>query len=113
MTDIAIRVENLSKRYPSNNLRTRRIGRKEETHDTMVGAMTGFVRRPIHDVRRLRRLRRHGHDAEDIIWALNDPSVEAVGMSTLCGSLEGRSFRAPGRERTLRPDSDSSTETVE
>ena len=51
MSDIAIRVENWSKRYPSNNLRARRIGRKEEMHDTMVGAATGFVRRPIHDVR--------------------------------------------------------------
>jgi hypothetical protein len=56
MTDIAIRVENLSKRYPSNNLRTRRIGRREETHDTMVGTVTGFVRWPIHDVQRVQNL---------------------------------------------------------
>ena len=65
MSDIAIRVENLSKRY--------RIGRKEETHDTMVGVVTGFVRRPIHN---LRRLRRHGDDPEDIIWALKEVSFE-------------------------------------
>jgi hypothetical protein len=45
--------------------------RKEEMHDTMVGAATGLVRRPIPDARRLRCL---GHDAEDILWALKDVS---------------------------------------
>ncbi|NOR83271.1 MAG: hypothetical protein GQ526_07230 [Ardenticatenales bacterium] len=56
MSDVAVRVENLSKRYPSTKLRTTgRIGRKEEMHDTMVGAVTRFVRRPIHDSRPLSR----------------------------------------------------------
>jgi hypothetical protein len=45
--------------------------RKEEMHDTMVGAATGLVRRPIPDARRLRCL---GHDAEDILWAVKDVS---------------------------------------
>jgi lipopolysaccharide transport system ATP-binding protein len=71
MTDIAIRVENLSKRY--------RIGLKEEMHDTLVGALTDFVKRPVHNLRRLRRLStfsEDGRDPEDIIWALKDVSFE-------------------------------------
>ena len=71
MSDIAIRVENLSKRY--------RIGLKEELHDTMVSAMVDFIRQPIKNLRRLRRLSRfeeNGRDSEDIIWALKDVSFE-------------------------------------
>ena len=71
MSDIAIRVENLSKRY--------RIGLKEEMHDTLFGAMADFVRQPIKNLRHLRRLSRFeedGRDSEDIIWALKDVSFE-------------------------------------
>jgi hypothetical protein len=42
MTDTAIKVENLSKRYPSIKLRhsgQRRIGVEEEAPDTMAGAL--------------------------------------------------------------------------
>lgn len=69
--EIAIRVENLSKRY--------RIGLKEEMHDTFAGALADFVRRPLANLRRLRRLTRfseNGHEPEDIIWALKDVSFE-------------------------------------
>jgi hypothetical protein len=45
MSDIAIRVENLSKRY--------RIGVQEEQHDTLVGAALDFARRPWSNLRRL------------------------------------------------------------
>ena len=71
MSDPAIRVENLSKRY--------RIGLKEEMHDTLGGAVAHFITRPVRNVRRLRRLStfsEDGHDAEDIIWALKDVSFE-------------------------------------
>jgi lipopolysaccharide transport system ATP-binding protein len=71
MSDTVIRVENLSKRY--------RIGLKEEMHDTLVGALADFVKSPVKNLRRLRRLstfREEGHDAEDIIWALKDASFE-------------------------------------
>ena len=71
MSDIAIRVENLSKRY--------RIGLKEEMRDTLFDAMADFVRQPIKNLRRLRQLSRFeedGHDSEDIIWALKDVSFE-------------------------------------
>ena len=56
--DIAIRVENLSKRY--------RIGLKEEMHDTLAGALTDFVTKPIQNLRRLRRLTtfEDGHETE-------------------------------------------------
>lgn len=70
-SDIAIRVENLSKRY--------RIGLKEEVHDTFAGMLADYIRRPVHNLRRLRRLTsfsENGRDPEDIIWALKDVSFE-------------------------------------
>ena len=71
MSDFAIRVQDLSKRY--------RIGLKEEMHDTMVGAMTDFIRRPLQNLRRLRHLTRFsedGGDPQDMIWALKEVSFE-------------------------------------
>ena len=68
-SDIAIRVENLSKRY--------RIGMKDEIHDTFAGALTSFIRSPAKNMRRLRRMSRFVEDdAQDIIWALKDVSFE-------------------------------------
>ena len=71
MPGIAIRAENLSKRY--------RIGVRDEMHETLGGAIADFVTRPAKNFRRLRRLSRfneNGRDPEDIIWALNDVSFE-------------------------------------
>jgi lipopolysaccharide transport system ATP-binding protein len=71
MSDIAINVENLSKRY--------RIGLKEEMPDTLVGAMKGWLRSPLANFRQLRRLSHfseNGADPEDVIWALKDVSFE-------------------------------------
>ncbi len=85
MNDIAIKVENLSKRY--------RIGLQEEMHDTLVGAMVDWLKRPAHNFRRLRRLTQFddnvpvagdqpsvlapsSSEAPDIIWALKDVSFE-------------------------------------
>lgn len=48
MTDVAIKVENLSKRY--------RIGLEEELPDTLVGALTQAVTRPLRNWRQLQRL---------------------------------------------------------
>ena len=73
MSDIAIRVENLAKRY--------RIGLKEQIQDTLVGAALDLVRRPGKNLQRLHRLTRFHHedeDAEDIIWALRDVSFEVA-----------------------------------
>jgi lipopolysaccharide transport system ATP-binding protein len=83
MSDIAIKVENLSKRY--------RIGLKEEKPDTIVGALTSWFKAPFQNFRQLRRLSHFGDESQspngnsqlairnspsDIIWALKDVSFE-------------------------------------
>jgi lipopolysaccharide transport system ATP-binding protein len=95
MSEIAVRVENLSKRY--------RIGLKEEMHDTMVGAFLSFAYQPFKNLRRIRRLTKFDEGrvvttdgdsdlsppftiphspnyvsdpSSDIIWALRDVSFE-------------------------------------
>jgi len=105
MSDIAIRVENLSKRY--------RIGLKEEMHETLFEAVTDFVKRPVKNLRRLRRLSTFstdGLEADDIIWALKDVSFEVkrgevlgiigrngVGKSTLLKILSRITDPTEGR----------------
>ncbi len=90
MNPVAIKVENLSKRY--------RIGLEEEQHDTFVSAALAALNRPFRNLRRLRRLTRFSDDnpsppssvsgplshpqssisdlPSDIIWALKDVSFE-------------------------------------
>lgn len=70
MSDTAIKVESLSKRY--------RIGLKEELHDTFSGAIASWAKSPISNFRRLRKLSRFDEngDGEDVIWALKDISFE-------------------------------------
>ena len=71
MSDIAIKVENLSKRY--------RIGMKEQQADTLMGAMTGWLKAPLDNFRQLRKLSHfsgNGHDDPDTIYALKDVSFE-------------------------------------
>jgi len=60
MTDIAIRVENLSKLY--------HIGRARQRHDTLRDALIAGLRAPWQ---RLRRNTQH-----DTLWALKDVSFE-------------------------------------
>ena len=80
MTDIAIQVENLSKRY--------RIGTKEERHDTLLGGVSAWLKAPLTNYRKLRQLStfsENGRHPEDIIWALKDVSFtvkkgEVVGI---------------------------------
>jgi lipopolysaccharide transport system ATP-binding protein len=66
----AIRVENLSKAY--------RIGLKDEIPDTLSGALTGWMKSPLTNWKRLRRLNTYGtdHDAADTLWALKDVSFD-------------------------------------
>tara|TARA_Y100000588_G_scaffold89019_1_gene95427 strand:- start:53791 stop:55149 length:1359 start_codon:yes stop_codon:yes gene_type:complete len=69
--NIAISVENLSKRY--------RIGIKEESPDTLVGAAASLVTRPIKNFRRLRSLAKFGNQGgrtDDILWALDEVSFD-------------------------------------
>jgi len=71
MNDVAIRVENLSKRY--------RIGLQEELPDTLLGAMSSWLKAPLANFRDLRKLSHfhdNGRDSPDIIWALKDVSFE-------------------------------------
>ena len=64
MSDIAIKVENLSKMY--------RIGEKQERYYTFRDMLTNIALAPF---RRLRRLRKPPKE-EEIIWALKDVSLE-------------------------------------
>jgi lipopolysaccharide transport system ATP-binding protein len=71
MSEVVIRVENLSKRY--------RIGLVQEKQDTLGGAIVDAVRRPLRNLSQLRRLSRFtqsGLEPEDVIWALKDVSFE-------------------------------------
>jgi len=71
MSEIAVRVENVSKRY--------RIGMKNEMPDSFVGAMVDFIKRPLTNLKRLQKLSsfdQHSDDCDDIIWALRDVSFE-------------------------------------
>jgi lipopolysaccharide transport system ATP-binding protein len=71
MSEIAIKVENLSKRY--------RIGYEQQTRDTFAEVLSDWVTRPIRNFRRLRQLTDFNQtedEIQDIIWALRDVSFE-------------------------------------
>ena len=96
MTDIAIKVENLSKRY--------RIGLKDQMQDTFVGEIKSWLKAPFTSFKQLQKLTKFddtdrqvypveskshstgvhfigadnssSRDADDIIWALKDVSFE-------------------------------------
>jgi lipopolysaccharide transport system ATP-binding protein len=71
MKDIAIKVENLSKRY--------RIGLKEKTKDTLFGALGSILKSPFQNLKRINKLtsfNENKNESDDIIWALKDISFE-------------------------------------
>ena len=70
MSNKAIIAEHVSKRY--------RIGLKEQMHDSFVGAMTSWIKYPLSNYRRLRKLSKFEENgqSDDIIWALRDVSFE-------------------------------------
>jgi lipopolysaccharide transport system ATP-binding protein len=81
MSDTIISVENLGKAY--------RIGLKEEIPDTFVGALQSWIKAPLTNFTKLRRLNTFSDngdgDSDDIIWALKDVSFnvkegEVVGI---------------------------------
>jgi hypothetical protein len=90
MTDTAIKVENLSKRYPSLklcssahsgrrpsiklcSLRTSRIGLEEEVSDTMSGAPLNFLKQPGRNLRRFIRWR--------MSLCYNSPYCKSIGQT--------------------------------
>ncbi len=71
MSQLAIRVENLGKRY--------RIGLEEERHETLLGSMTSWLTSPVSNYRRLKDLSSFGaldEERDDVIWAVRDMSFE-------------------------------------
>lgn len=70
MSDIAIKVEKLGKRY--------RIGLKEDRHDTFTGTLASWLKSPVSNFKRLRSLSTFDENGEaaDIIWALRDVSFD-------------------------------------
>jgi|TARA_B100000315_G_scaffold241186_1_gene261804 lipopolysaccharide transport system ATP-binding protein len=70
MSDIAIEVSNLSKRY--------RIGLREEIHDTFIGSITSWLRSPVSNYKRVHNLSSFSDNGEpdDIIWALKEISFD-------------------------------------
>ena len=69
MNNYAIEVNNLSKRY--------RLGVKDEVHDTLGGAIFAWIKSPLDNYKKLKKLTsfNDNHD-EDIIWALKDISLK-------------------------------------
>jgi len=70
MSSIAIRAENVSKRY--------RLGLRDDLPDSMVGACMKWVRSPLKNYQKLRSLSRFQEevDTPDVLWALKDVSFE-------------------------------------
>ena len=69
MSDRAIQVENLSKRY--------RIGVREAGQETLAGTAAAWLKSPLNNFRRLRSLSAFAdEEADDVIWALRDVSFE-------------------------------------
>ena len=83
MSNTAIKVENISKRY--------RIGSKENLHDTFIGALTSWAKSPLANFKRIRKLSNFDDNApsdnkepitdnlsqsDDIIWAVKNVSFD-------------------------------------
>ncbi|NHZ87097.1 MAG: ATP-binding cassette domain-containing protein [Planctomycetia bacterium] len=69
MSNIILKVENLSKRY--------RIGVKDEIHDSLMGKIISWFLSPLTNFRRVQKLSKFNNDdSQDIIWAIKNISFE-------------------------------------
>tara|TARA_Y100001935_G_C17310846_1_gene516015 strand:- start:1357 stop:2664 length:1308 start_codon:yes stop_codon:yes gene_type:complete len=70
MSKTSIKVKNISKRY--------RIGLKNERNDTFIGDITSFLKSPLSNYRRLKKLSdfTDHENAKDIFWALKNIDFE-------------------------------------
>lgn len=69
MSDLAIRVEGIGKRY--------RVGTAARRHDNLRDALVSAVKAPLRNLRGLRGLTRFDEtEGEDVFWALRDVSFE-------------------------------------
>ena len=70
MSDLAIKVTNLSKRY--------RIGMKVKSHDTIIEKIASYIKSPIDNFKQLQKLSKfkNKQEEEDVIWALDDINFE-------------------------------------
>jgi lipopolysaccharide transport system ATP-binding protein len=78
MSEIALSVDRLSKRY--------RIGGRQTRQDTLGGMLFDVARRPLTNLRGLRSLTSFadsGTEADDVIWALKDVSFEIKSGETV------------------------------
>src|SRR6266550_2048945 len=88
MSDTAIRVEGLSKAY--------RIGLKEQQHETMLGAVSAWIKSPFENFRNLRNLSRFdGAKSEDS----RSKIVDGVGAEDRRSKIEERVALEVGRSK--------------